>query len=161
MSNYVNFKRSPGPDGQLEEISLVSLVNLNNDFVVTAVRDKSGKLKLISWKVDSNGGITRSAGPDVQGEEISLVSILPFYHSRTVTVVQDKGGILKLKLWEADKDKGDIHSSPGKEFQDKEENLAYVIDDFSNDGLTIAVLDRSGKMKLIYYYVAGMGFPRS
>jgi hypothetical protein len=152
--------RSPGPDGLGEEISLVSLVYLGNNLVVTAVRDGSGKLKLISWKVDSNGGITRSPGPDGLGEEISLVSILPFFHSRTFTVERDKNGNLKFRFWESD-NIGAFQSSSEADLQDEKVTLIATEDLFSDDALVTAVQDSSGKLRLIYYFTREMGVMRA
>ncbi|RKG56266.1 M23 family metallopeptidase [Corallococcus sp. AB011P] len=68
--------------------------------VVTALRDGSGNLKLIAWRVASNGSIERKgeAGGDADATEINLAALPEGLG--VVSAFRDSTGHLKVSTWE-------------------------------------------------------------
>ncbi len=83
-------------------ISLVAAttvqVSASKQYIVTAVRDSGGELKLITWDVSAAGQPVRRG--DATAGAISEVVIAVDGNSSVVTAVRDSGGNLKLIAWE-------------------------------------------------------------
>lgn len=76
----------------------VAVATILLDLLVTAVRTGAGKLKLILWRVDSDGGITRVSDSDDQAGEASSIAIA--VGQRIVTAVRTGSDKLKLISWD-------------------------------------------------------------
>ena len=152
MSDRRYFKRLHGPDGEGGEISLVSVIDIYPDMILTAVRDGDGKLRLIAWKVDSNGGITRSSGPDGEGGEISLVSVIDIQADMILTAVRDGDGKLRLIAWKVDSN-GGITRSSGPDGEGGEITLLSILPLFHGSYTITAVRDGDGKLRLNLWHL--------
>lgn len=83
-------------------ISAVAIVALSTNFVVTAVRDADGFLRLISWEVASDGSLSRR--DTVEGEQAGLISMSRLGTSRFATAIRDENGKLRLTAWDMSSD---------------------------------------------------------
>jgi hypothetical protein len=86
------------------EASLISVVALSDDLFLTAVRNGSGNLVLITWRLEASGELVRVADSGSQAGtvgEIALVRVGPDGQGnhRAVTAVRSGDGSLTLISW--------------------------------------------------------------
>jgi hypothetical protein len=80
-----------------------------NEMVITAVRDGSGNLKLITWRISSDGkSITRLRDSGQEAGAVSLVDIALAGNKGFITAVRDSVGRLKLIGWHVDISTGNV-----------------------------------------------------
>lgn len=70
--------------------------------VVTAVRARHGGMKLIVWKIASNGAVTRDIDFDERTGPIEALRLLPNGSESFVSAVQRSDGRLALQTWRFD-----------------------------------------------------------
>jgi hypothetical protein len=142
--------------GEIGEVSLLKLpLSGSSERIVTSVRDGSGDLKLIVWRVSSGGAFTRL------GDSGNLAGTATFIRSaldpsgRVITSVRDGSGDLKLISWGVSSNGasvqrlGDSGSAAGAIGGN---SLATL-----TDGVVSAVRTASGTLKLIAWTVSGSG----
>lgn len=83
------------------EASLIEAATLDASTLVTAVRAGNGKLKLISWRLEEDGGFTRLGDSGDQAGDVDLVAVATLGSpSRiVVTAVRTASGTLKMIGW--------------------------------------------------------------
>ena len=72
---------------------------LPSNIIVTAVRNGSGNLELISWRLEPNGTLSRLRDSGSQAGSVSRVTIAAIDDSNVVTAVRNGGGNLELIGW--------------------------------------------------------------
>jgi hypothetical protein len=78
---------------------LITATLLEPDLVVTAVRNLSGNLLLIVWRIESDGTLSRLNHEDAQAGEIDLIALTALDASNVVTAVRDGSGNLLVIGW--------------------------------------------------------------
>jgi hypothetical protein len=99
--------------GEVSEIAIagsegVSPGSEGGGRVVTAVRDGSGDLLLISWDVAQDGTITRLDDSADAAGQATQIAISRFSASRYVTAVRTGSGNLRLIAWDVDTSSGEV-----------------------------------------------------
>jgi hypothetical protein len=97
-----------GKPKQAGAVSLVTITPVGNNIVVTAVRNGSGNLELIAWRISEDGKTIHRLNP--VGETAGTVGeiALTTFHDtetgqvRVITAVQNGAGDLLLIAWEFD-----------------------------------------------------------
>jgi hypothetical protein len=136
-------------DSSAGEVSAVALSVIGN-IAVTAVRNGSGNLELITWAIGSEGrGITRMADSGSQAGSISEVAV-----ADNVTAVRNGSGNLELIAWNISPDGKTI-----KRLGDIEAGAVtgIAISRFSATRFVTAIRAGNGALKLIAYDVAASG----
>lgn len=128
--------------------------------LVTAVKDGSGNLKLISWSIGGNQ-IRRLNAEGASAGAVSRISSVRVGKSdsgRMVTAVRDGGNNLKLILWNTGFN-GTITRSPGRAGQAGEVTRIAAAAPPANaanvNRVVTAVRDGSGNLKVIGWKVEG------
>jgi hypothetical protein len=122
----------------------------NNARLVTAVRNMSHRLQLISWDVDYLGGIRRLTDPDLDhGEATGLRLALVGDH--VVGCMRNAGGNLYLISWDQQlKREADSGSMAG-------EARGMQILPLAPDAFVTACIDDDGRLLLITWRIDGQG----
>jgi hypothetical protein len=81
----------------------ISLTQAGNNFV-TAMRNGSGNIFLISWQFAANGQLTRKNDSASLAGEASIIKVIGLSTTRILTACRDGSGNLKLILWSVDSD---------------------------------------------------------
>lgn len=94
----------PGHAPQAGEVSLVTIANIGNNIVVTAVKNGSDDLELIAWQISSDGKTIHRQNPigETAGTvgEIALTTFDNEFGQRgVITAVQNGAGNLLLIAW--------------------------------------------------------------
>ncbi len=91
-------------DNLTGRVSEIAIDTMGTDKVVTAVRDRNGRLKLIAWSVDDNGMVARLGDSGDLGQAGSKIALQPLSlsRSRAVTAMRNANGDLELITWEMD-----------------------------------------------------------
>lgn len=144
---------------QAGKATMIKIVALSSTRFVTACRTSSGKLKLITWRLNNNGSITRLQDSDAAAGAVSEISMIripkPGFGSRVVTSVRTRSGKLKLIVWDITSAgtvtrRGDSGNQAGK---------ATMIESVraSTGHVVVACRTASGKLKLISWSVSATG----
>ena len=134
-------------------IGALALTRLAPDHVLTAVRDGSGNLKVIAWKVGSDGSLTRQGDASAGG--ISLVAMTDWPAGPgVVTAVRTASGTLKVIAWALHSDgtvhrRGDADAGAVKELS--------ISSPSGFDGVVTAVVNGSGELEVIAWKLAADG----
>jgi hypothetical protein len=78
---------------------LITATVLAPDLVVTAVRNGSGDLLLIVWRLESDGTLSRLNHEDAQAGDIDQIDIVSLDASNVITAVRNGSGHLQLIGW--------------------------------------------------------------
>jgi hypothetical protein len=78
---------------------LITAILLEPDLVVTAVRNLSGNLLLIVWRLEPDGTLSRLNHENAQAGEIDLIALTALDASNVVTSVRDGSGNLLVIGW--------------------------------------------------------------
>ncbi|MFN2589068.1 MAG: hypothetical protein ABR613_13260 [Actinomycetota bacterium] len=141
--------------GAVSEIALLDVSGPGGNFVVTAVRDGSGNLKLISWNVSAAGTIARLGDSGQQAGAATSIRAARTPAGQIVTSVRDGGGNLKLITWQLSADaktlsrRGDSGAQAGA----ITDNSLLALD----DGVVSAVRTATGELKLISWAIGPTG----
>lgn len=84
------------------EADLVTATALNPDLIVTAVRNGSGKLLLIVWRLETDGTLSRLNHEDNQAGEFDEIALAALDLSNVVTAVRNGSGNLQVIGWTID-----------------------------------------------------------
>lgn len=142
--------------GAISEVSLLKLpLSGSTERIVTSVRDGSGDLKVIVWRVSSSGAFTRLGDSGNLAGAASLIRSALDSSGRLVTSVRDGSGDLKLIVWGISSNGstiqrlGDSGSAAGAIGGN---SLATL-----TDGVVSAVRAGDGSLKLIAWTVNANG----
>ncbi len=81
---------------------LITATLLEPDLVVTAVRNASGKLLLIVWRLESDGTLSRLNHENAQAGEIDEIGLVTLDASNVITAVRNGSGNLQIIGWHID-----------------------------------------------------------
>ena len=81
---------------------LITATVLEPDLVVTAVRNASGKLLLIVWRLESSGTLSRLNFENAQAGEIDEIGLVTLDASNVITAVRNGSGHLQIIGWNID-----------------------------------------------------------
>jgi hypothetical protein len=131
-------------------ISKLAVTRVQDNLLVTAVRDDAGKLKVIVWKAD---GPTIVRKDDHVGDAITDVAITRLGHERVVTASRKSDGTLQLIAWEV---------TPSGDISKFDTAKAGEVGEVAVQGLTTnlvatAVTDAAGDLKIISWMVPDFG----
>lgn len=156
--------QAPGAVNRAGQVSRIAAIgNRTGDRVVTAVRDGSGRLRVISWLVSASGSVNRlkEAAGGAVGDRLGLVPLehvisatfIDSRHTRFATAVRDGGGNLRINTWRL---------APDGTIIPRDEASAGAITEVSAVGLAenrlvTAVRDGGGNLKLIAWRVDSLG----
>lgn len=131
-------------DGKIKEVDVESFFKVNNSNeprFVTALRGKSGKLRLISWKLSSNGRkITRLKS--YTGPKVLDVKISGAPKSLLLVIVRNQDGRLVAGMFGLDSS-GKFVSQGSKQYG--------AISKLAADRGTVAVRDNSKRLRITYF----------
>ena len=129
---------------------LITATLLEPDLVVTAVRNLSGNLLLIVWRIEPDGTLSRLNHENAQAGEIDLIALTALDDSNVVTAVRDGSGNLLVIGWTIGTDgtvtrwKQDGHAGEIGEIAvvalddaDSNKNVVTAVSDGSNGLLVI------------------------
>ncbi|MDR4504893.1 MAG: hypothetical protein MRK01_08920 [Candidatus Scalindua sp.] len=131
---------------QAGPVSQIAALHTGLGNIVTAVRDGSGNLKLITWKVSSNGSVQRLH--DATAGAVSSIAATRWDRLHVVTAVRTSTGVLKVIAWRVYAD-GSIHR-----LADATAGLVSLVDVTPNPwGVSTTVRDSVGNLKVIAWKV--------
>jgi hypothetical protein len=81
---------------------LITATVLEPDLVVTAVRNASGNLLLIVWRLEADGTLSRLNHENAQAGEIDEIGIATLDASNVITAVRNGSGHLQIIGWHID-----------------------------------------------------------
>ena len=81
------------------DADLITATLLEPNLVVTAVRNGSGKLLLIVWRIEPDGTLSRLNHENAQAGKIDLIALTALDASNIVTAVRDGSGNLLVIGW--------------------------------------------------------------
>ena len=133
------------------QASNIAITVVGTDLVVTAVRNGSGNLELISWRLEPDQTLSRLHDSGSQAGKVSWVTIAAIDSSNVVTAVENGSGNLELIGWSVSTDGslnrwGDSGSLAGTV---SEIALTTVPSGTSTSDVVTAVEDGSGNLLLI------------
>jgi hypothetical protein len=130
---------------------LITATLLEPDLVVTAVRNLSGNLLLIVWRIETDGTLSRLNHENAQAGEIDLIALTALDASNVATAVRDGSGNLLVIGWSIGSDgtverwSQDGHAGEVREIAavaldgaDSSKNIVTAVRDGS-DGLLVIV----------------------
>lgn len=133
---------------------LIKIVAVAHDRFVTACRDGAGNLKLIGWRLQSDGSLTRLADSGNQAGTISEVALTRLASNRVLTSVRDGNGDLKLISWSVS-DSAITRLSDSANLAGAATMIRAVVDQAGH--VVTAVRTGSGNLKLIVWQLANNG----
>jgi hypothetical protein len=86
------------------DADLITATVLEPDLVVTAVRNASGNLLLIVWRLETNGTLSRLNHENAQAGEIDEIGLVTLDASNVITAVRNGSGHLQIIGWNIDTD---------------------------------------------------------
>jgi hypothetical protein len=86
------------------DADLITATVLQPDLVVTAVRNASGNLLLIVWRLETDGTLSRLNHENAQAGEIDEISLVSVDASNVITAVRNGSGHLQVIGWHVDTD---------------------------------------------------------
>lgn len=132
-------------------IDALAVTRVHEETVVTAVRNGSGSLELIAWRVD--GTALQRAG-EATGGPVDDVSICQVGFTRVATACRDgDSGKLTLALWELSPD-GQLHQTDSAGAGTMSKAAAVGLDDTL---LATPLIDAAGNLKVIAWVVSDDG----
>jgi hypothetical protein len=134
--------------------TLIKIVAVAQDRFVTACRDGSGNLKLIGWRLQSDGSLIRLADSGSQAGTISEIALTRLASNRVVTSVRAGNGSLKLISWRVS-DSAISRLSDSAELAGAATVIRAVVDQAGH--VVTAVRTGSGNLKLIVWQIASNG----
>ncbi|MEO0394520.1 MAG: hypothetical protein AAF243_00880 [Cyanobacteria bacterium P01_A01_bin.137] len=134
--------------GQVSEIA--SDYDYSSRRLVTAVRTAGNRLKLISWRVASNGDVVRLGDSGNQAGETTQIDIAA--GNQVVTASRTASGNLKLISWQVDPVSGDISRLGDSGNQAGTASVIKIMQIHPQTYVT-AVRTASGTLKLISWYL--------
>jgi 1-phosphatidylinositol phosphodiesterase len=84
---------------QAGDASQIAIAGMGPSLFVTACRTASGRLLLISWKLEADGDLKRLADSGDQAGDAGEISLCRVSGSRLVTAIRDGGRDLRLIAW--------------------------------------------------------------
>jgi len=84
------------------DADLITATVLEPDLVVTAVRNASGNLLLIVWRLESDGTLSRLNHENAQAGEIDEIGLVTLDTSNVITAVRNGSGHLQVIGWHID-----------------------------------------------------------
>ncbi|EKV01691.1 hypothetical protein Lepto7375DRAFT_3869 [Leptolyngbya sp. PCC 7375] len=173
FTNGTIHRRGDIEAGEASEINIIGLPATtsggSDSRVLTAIRTEDGRLKLITWGIQSNGSISRLA--EATAGDISKVDLTEIPGQRVVTAVRTGEGTLKLIAWDVSHPEF-IHRQ-GDDDEPLNQNTAGPIREVSitawepdaftpGDDVAVAVRTNAGDLKIISWSVLPSGdFTRS
>jgi hypothetical protein len=134
-------------------IGALALTRLTPDHVFTAVRDGSGNLKVIAWKVGSDGSLTRQGDASAGG--VSQVAMTDWPAGPgVVTAVRTASGTLKVIAWALHSD-GTVHRRGDADAGAVTELSISSPNGF--DGVVTPVVNGSGELEVIAWSLDSNG----
>jgi hypothetical protein len=153
------------------EASNIAIAAIGSNMMITAMRDGSGELLLICWRLNADGSISRLGesnppGKPRQAGAVDLVTIVALANNLVVTAVRNGSGNLELIAWNISSDgmtirrmdpsgtsAGTVGEIALTAYQDPATNSSVVI---------TAVQNGAGNLLLIAWKVLeeGAGFER-
>lgn len=147
--------------GMAGEASHIAITPINSSMLATALRDGSGDLLLISWRLNADGSFTRLGDSHGQAGAVDLVTATSIGNNIVVTAVRNGSGDLELIAWRVSEDGKTIHR------QNRVGNTAGTVgeialtivpeSDTSARGVITAVQNGSGNLELIAWRVLDLG----
>lgn len=134
--------------GQVSEIA--SDYDYSSRRLVTAVRTAGNRLKLISWRVASNGDVVRLGDSGNQAGETTQIDVAA--GNQVVTASRTASGNLKLISWQVDPASGDISRLGDSGNQAGTASVVKIMQIYPQTYVT-AVRTASGNLKLISWYL--------
>jgi hypothetical protein len=93
----------PYPEGvPAGEITALDTTTLGTDLIITAVRNGSGDLELISWRLHSDSTLSRLHDSGSAAGEITMVALTALDDENVITAVRNGSGDLELIGWHVD-----------------------------------------------------------
>lgn len=134
---------------------LITATVLGPDLVVTAVRNASGNLLLIVWRLESDGTLSRLNHEDAQAGEIDKLGLVTLDASNVITAVRNGSGHLQIIGWRIGAD-GSVErwATDGHAGDVSELAIAALGGTGSNRDIVTAVRDGSDRLLLIVWRVA-------
>lgn len=124
--------------------------------VVTAVKTSSNKLKLISWRKNSNGSFTRLGDSGNQAGTVGKIAATSFFGgNKLATAVMTSSGSLRIITWRVNTN-GSI-TRLGDSGNQAGAVTSLSVAAMSNDLLVTAVRDSGGNVKMIAWSVNANG----
>jgi hypothetical protein len=153
-SSGSSINRSGDSGSQAGTASLIRIVAVAADRFVVACRTSSGNLKLIGWRLNSNGSLTRLTDSANQAGTVRDLALVALSGNRVVTAVRTDGGDLKLISWSVGDSSisrlGDSGSQAGSA-----RTIRATVDSFSH--VITAVKASNDDLKLISWQITGSG----
>jgi hypothetical protein len=84
------------------DADLITATVVEPDLVVTAVRNASGNLLLIVWRLESDGTLSRLNHENAQAGEIDEIGLVTLDASNVITAVRNGSGHLQVIGWNID-----------------------------------------------------------
>jgi hypothetical protein len=81
------------------EASNIAITTVGTDLVVTALRNDSGNLELICWRLEPDQTLSRLSDSGSHAGAVSWVTIAAIDSSNMVTAVRNGSGNLELTGW--------------------------------------------------------------
>lgn len=153
--SFTRLKDSGGAAGEVSSIDMVEIApSGTNRRVVTAVRDGSGRLLLIVWRIAPDGTVARIGDSASLAGSAKMIRVVTDQFGHVVTSVQAGDGSLKLISWAVSATGtvsrlGDSGSQAGA----IGDNALLAL----SDGLVSAVRTGSGDLKLIAWAITAAG----
>lgn len=143
--------------GQAGFVGEIAAVKHQARQVVTAVRTQAGTLKLIAWRVNTNGSISRTGDSSNQAGQASWISIAKdLTGSRYVTAVRTASGNLKLISWDINDAGTNINRRGDSGSQAGTASIIKIVAGENNRFIT-AVRTSSKRLKLISWRLNNNG----
>jgi hypothetical protein len=93
----------PYPEGvSAGQISALDTTTLRSDLVVTAVRNGSGDLELISWRLHPDSTVSRLGDSGSAAGEVDMLTVTALDDQNVITAVRNGSGNLELIGWHVD-----------------------------------------------------------
>jgi len=129
------------------EVSELALANRSGRQLVTAVRTGSGRLRLITWQVNTDGSVSRRGDSGTQAGTASHIDLARVSDSRFVAACRTGSGNLKLISWNIN-DAGTVSRTGDSGDQAGESTLNRILA-LSSTILLTACRIASGRLRLI------------
>jgi hypothetical protein len=137
------------------EADHITIVALEPDLAVTAVRNGSGNLLLIVWRVESDGTISRLKVENAQAGEVDAISLVAFDSENVLAAVRNGSGHLQIIGFHISSDgKVDRWVKDGKAGDISEVAVAALGDTRPYRHIVTAVRDGSDHLLVIAWRVS-------
>lgn len=143
-------------------VSVIAMTHVaGSDLLVTAVRAGNGRLKLIAWRLRTDGTFRRLGDSGDQGEEVSLICATSFGNNIVITAVKTASGILKLISWRISDDGASIQrlSEGSLSSRVREFSIDYstgLVQGFQS-GVVTAAITEAGALNVVTWRIPADG----